>query len=87
VPHVIELFVADHCPGSPDALARVREFAEGRSDVVVIEHQIEDDLDTARGYGLCATPAIVIDRMVLMYGVPTIAQLASRCEKSIATVV
>jgi hypothetical protein len=86
MPHVIELFVADHCPGSPDALARVREFAEGRRDVAVIEHRIEDNLDTARGYGLCATPAIVIDGVVVMYGVPTIAQLASRCEKSIAAV-
>ena len=35
--HVIELFVADHCPGYPDARLRVREFAENRRNVVVVD--------------------------------------------------
>jgi len=82
MPHVIELFVAEHCPGCPDARLRLREFAAVRRDVVILERSVERDIDAARRYGLFATPGIVIDGRAILYGVPTIAQLAARCEKS-----
>lgn len=79
--HVIELFVADHCLGCPDARARVQEFAASRQDVVVVERNVADHLDEARRYGLCATPAIVLDGRTIMYGTPTTEQLAAHCER------
>jgi hypothetical protein len=84
MPHVIELFVAEHCPGCPDARRRVREFAEGRQDVVVIERCVEQDLEAAQRYGLFATPAIVIDGRAVLYGVPSPAQIAAKCQRSVA---
>lgn len=84
MPQVIELFVAEHCPGCPDARRRVREFAEGRQDVVVIERSVERDLEVAQRYGLFATPAIVIDGRAVLYGVPTAAQIAAKCRQSVA---
>jgi hypothetical protein len=80
MPHLIELFAAEHCPGSPDARVRLREFAAHRHDVVVVERSVDRHLDAARQYGLFATPAIVVDGRVILYGVPTIAQLAARCD-------
>lgn len=77
--HVIELFVANHCPSCPDARARVREFADGRTSIVVVEHNVDEELETAARYGLFATPAIVIDGRTVLYGVPTMAQLSARC--------
>ena len=81
MPHVIELFVADHCPGSPDASIRLREFAASRHDIVIVELNIEDHLDEARHYGLFSTPAIVLDGSTVLYGVPTSTQLAVRCAR------
>ena len=83
--HVIELFVADHCPACPDARLRVREFAESRRNVAVVERNVDDHLERARLYGLFATPAIVIDGRAVLYGVPTSAQLAARCGQSTAS--
>jgi hypothetical protein len=84
VPHVIELFVAEHCPGSPDARIRVREFAASRRDVIVIERSVDLELEAARRYQLFATPAIVIDGKAILYGAPTMAQLAARCDERTA---
>lgn len=84
MPHVIELFVAEHCPGCPDARRRVRAFAEGRQDVIVIERSVERELEAAQRYGLFATPAIVIDGQAVLYGAPTTAQIAAKCRHSVA---
>jgi thiol-disulfide isomerase/thioredoxin len=78
--HVIELFVAHHCPSCPDARGRVREFANKYPNVTLIERNVDEALGAAEAYGLFATPAIVIDRRSIFYGVPTIAQLATRCK-------
>lgn len=75
--HVIELFVADHCPSCPDARARVREFADATAGVLVVEHNVEEAVDVAVRYGLFATPAIVVDGRAAFYGVPTLRQLAA----------
>jgi len=87
MPHVIELFVANHCPGCPDARIRLHEFAASRHDIVIVERNIEDHFDEAHRYRLFATPAIVIDGVAVIYGVPTTEQLAARCERSIAAAV
>ena len=84
MPHIIELFVAEHCPGCPDARRRVGEFAAARNDVVVVERSVERELETAQRYGLFATPAIVIDGNAVLYGVPTIAQLSARCDRPVS---
>jgi hypothetical protein len=82
MPHIIELFAAEHCPGSPDARHRLHEFAASRADVVIVERSVDRDVEAARRYGLIATPGIVIDGQAILYGVPTIAQLAARLERS-----
>ena len=87
MPHLIELFAAEHCPGSPDARVRLREFAAHRRDVVVVERSVDRNPEAARRYGLFATPAIVVDGRAILYGVPTIAQLAARCDDQIAATV
>lgn len=76
--HVVELFYAEHCVGCPEALMVVRQFAAERADVDIEELDIAHHLSRARRYGLFATPAIVIDGMDVLYGVPTRAALASR---------
>jgi thiol-disulfide isomerase/thioredoxin len=80
--HVIELFVAHHCPSCPDARQRVREFADAYPNVNVTERSVDDAMDVAVavGYGLFATPAIVVDGCAVLYGVPTLAQLIARCK-------
>lgn len=80
--HVIEFFGAEHCPCCPDARRRLHEFAATRPDVVVVERSVDRDPDAARQYGLFATPGIVIDGRAILYGVPTLAQLAARCDDS-----
>ncbi|MBI2186417.1 MAG: thioredoxin family protein [Acidobacteria bacterium] len=79
--HIIELFVADHCLGCPDARARVQEFAASRPDIVVVERDVLHHLDEARRYGLIATPAIVLDGRTILYGAPTSEKLAAHCER------
>jgi hypothetical protein len=85
MPHVIELFAAEHCPGTPDARLRLREFAAGRRDVVIVERSADRDSEAARRYGLFATPGIVIDGRAILYGVPTLEQLAAQCDGQTAT--
>ena len=68
--------------GCPEARRAVRRFASGRPDVVVVEHDLEAEaeLDLARRYRLIATPALVLDGDVIMYGVPRPAALAARVD-------
>lgn len=70
--HVLELFVSEHCIGCPEARRVVRAFAAARRDVTVVERDVEIDTDRqrARAHGLFATPALVIDGVRVMYGVP-----------------
>lgn len=58
----------------------MREFAEKQPNVTVIEHNVDEAVNTAEMYGLFATPAMVVDRRSVFYGVPTMAQLAARCK-------
>jgi hypothetical protein len=62
----------------------VAEFAASRPDVVVVERSVEGELETAQRYGLFATPAIVIDGNTVLYGAPTISQLAARCVRLVS---
>lgn len=84
VSHLLELFYSAHCVGCPEARAIVRELAARRSDLIIVEHDIDnaDALDLAKGYCLIATPALVIDREIVMYGVPKLEKLAQRIEAS-----
>lgn len=78
VAHLVELFYRDHCLSCPEARAVVQRFAAARRDIVVIEHNIDDDVRLATEYRLIATPALVIDRHAVMYGVPRLDTLAAR---------
>lgn len=84
VSHLIELFHAAHCISCPETRAILRQFVARRSDVVIIEHDIDnaDALALARGYHLIATPALVIDRHSVLYGVPRLETLVARIEAS-----
>lgn len=82
VPHLIDLFYSAHCIGCPEARQAIRRFASGRPDVVVVEHDLEAqaELELAKRYRLIATPALVIDRDTVMYGIPRLAALAARLD-------
>lgn len=84
VSHVVELFHSPHCISCPEARALLRELAARRPDVIVIERDIEDAeaLAQAREYHLIATPALVIDREKVLYGVPTLEKLTDRIATS-----
>lgn len=84
VSHLLELFYSAHCVSCPEARAVLLEFAARRSDLIIVEHDIDnaDALDLAKGYRLIATPALVIDREIVMYGVPKLEKLAQRIEAS-----
>jgi hypothetical protein len=77
--HLIELFVADHCPGCPEARQRLLAFAATRPDVILRERNIDSDSDAAHRYGIFATPAVVIGGRIVLYGVPTRDRLAAHC--------
>ncbi len=80
--HLLEIFYSEHCVGCPEARQAVRRFASGWPDVVVLEHDLETEaeLELAKRYGLIATPALVIDGDLVMYGVPRPAAIAARLE-------
>ena len=88
VSHLLEIFYSEHCMGCPEARQAVRRFASSRSDVVVVEHDLETkaELELAKRYGLIATPALVIDGEAVMYGVPRPAALAARVDTGRHTV-
>lgn len=78
--HLLELFVTEHCFGCPDARRVVQACAVEGSNVRVVERDlaVPADLDAAIGYQLIATPALVIDRKIVMYGVPRLESLRAR---------
>jgi hypothetical protein len=78
--HVLDMSYSAHCVSCPEALKVVRQFAAERPDVVLVEHDVEADLELAKSYGLIATPAVVIDRESVLYGVPRPATLAARMD-------
>lgn len=77
---MLELFFSAHCPGCPDALQVVRSFGRQRTDLLVVERNIDLDGERllARMRRLIATPAVVIDGSAVLYGVPTPAGLERR---------
>ncbi|MBI1873676.1 MAG: thioredoxin family protein [Acidobacteria bacterium] len=80
--HLVELFYSQHCPGCPEARALVQRFVAERPDIVLMEHNVDDDAQLAKSYHLIATPALVIDRWKVMYGVPRADALAARIDAS-----
>lgn len=78
--HLVELFYSGHCFGCPEARQLLQRVASERPDVVVIERNIDDDADyrLATEYRLIATPAFVIDRSNVLYGVPQPQKLEAR---------
>lgn len=85
VSHLVELFYSEHCLGCPEARQLLRRFASACPDVVVIERNINDatDYQLATDYHLIATPAFVIDRRNVMYGIPRLDKLLARIAASI----
>lgn len=80
--HLIELFVSDHCPACPAARARVWEFATRHPGVRVLVHDVAQQPQLAGRYGLIATPAIVVDGLAILYGVPSLETLSARCARA-----
>lgn len=82
--HLVELFYSEHCFGCPEARRLVQRLASEHPQVVVIERNIDDDADyrLATEYRLIATPAFVIDRSNVVYGIPQAQKLEARIEAS-----
>lgn len=80
--HVLEVFYSEHCIACPKTRQAVRELATSRSDVIVIERDVESHLELAKRYGVIATPAVVIDGDAVVYGVPPLPTLAARVDAS-----
>lgn len=80
--HLVELFYSDHCLGCPEAREIVQRLAAGRPDIIVVEHNVDDDVTLATDYHLIATPALVIDRDKVFYGVPRLEKLAAGIDAS-----
>lgn len=66
------------CPAARDI---VRAVVDGRPDVTLVEYEVATALEQARAYGLVATPALVIDRDTVLYGIPARAALAARLDE------
>jgi protein-disulfide isomerase len=84
VAHLVELFYSDHCFGCPEARQLLQRLASDNPAVVILEHNIDNDADyqLATDYRLIATPAFVIDRTAVMYGVPQPEKLRTRIAAS-----
>ena len=80
VSHLVELFYSDHCLSCPEARDLLHRLAAEHAELVIIERNIDDDAAYALAgeYHLIATPALVIDRRDVMYGVPAAAKVAAR---------
>jgi hypothetical protein len=59
-------------------------LASDHPEFVVVERNIDDDADyhLATEYNLIATPAFVIDRSNILYGIPQPEKLATRIAAS-----
>jgi hypothetical protein len=82
VSHLIELFYSEHCFSCPETRSVIHRLASQRSDIVIVEHNVDDDLRLATQYHLIATPALVIDRGKVLYGIPRLETLADRIDAS-----
>jgi hypothetical protein len=84
VSHLIELFYSEHCIGCPEARQLLERFASDHPEVVAVERNIGQDADyrLATDYHLIATPAFVIDRCKVLYGIPQPEKLAIRMAAS-----
>ena len=81
--HLVELFYSDHCLSCPEAREVLQRLTAERADIVIVEHNIDNDLALAQAYHLIATPALVIDRENVVYGVPRLEKLAARIDASV----
>ena len=84
VAHLVELFYSDHCFGSPEARQLLQRLASAHPEFVFAERNIDQDPDyqLATEYHLIATPAFVIDRSHVLYGVPQPEKLVTRITAS-----
>jgi hypothetical protein len=73
--HLLEFFFSDHCPACPVARRTLQACVSRRSDVVLVEYDVDADVSHANRYGLFATPAVVIDRHRVLYAVTDVAAL------------
>lgn len=82
--HLVELFYAEHCLGCPEARHLLKRFASNHPGIVAVERNIDDDTHyrVATEYHLIATPAFVIDRQAILYGIPQPERLAARIASS-----
>ncbi len=81
--HLVELFYSNHCPSCPESREVLQRLAAERTDIVIVEHDVDNDLSLAQVYHLIATPALVIDRENVVYGVPRLEKLAARIDASV----
>jgi hypothetical protein len=81
---LIELFYSDHCFGCPEARQLLRRLASAHPELVVVARNIDQDAAyrLATEYHLIATPAFVIDRGKVLYGVPQPETLTTRIAAS-----
>lgn len=73
----IDLLTSPGCPACPAAREAVRAFAAGREGVEVHEWDLTRDPGPARGRGIFATPAVIVDGARVLLGVPTPRDLLS----------
>jgi uncharacterized peroxidase-related enzyme len=73
----IDLLTSPGCPGCPAAREAILAFAAERPEVEVHEWDITRDPGPARGRGIFATPAVIVDGGRILLGVPTVADLKS----------
>lgn len=72
----LDLFTAPDCPACATARAVVESFARNRPDIVVHEWDLTRDPGPAVGRGIIATPAVLVNGMRILLGVPDLRQLA-----------
>jgi AhpD family alkylhydroperoxidase len=71
----IDLLTSPGCPACPAAREAVRAFAARRPGVEVHEWDLTHDPGPARGRGIFATPAVIVDGERIVVGVPTARDL------------
>jgi len=71
----IDLLTSPGCPGCPAAREAILAFAAERPEVEVHEWDITRDPGPARGRGIFATPAVIVDGGRILLGVPTLTEL------------
>jgi hypothetical protein len=81
---LVELFYSEHCFGCPEARQLLQRLASEHPEIVAVERNIDQgaDYQLATEYRLIATPAFVIDRTNVLYGIPQPEKLATRISAS-----